>query len=379
MDVLSGADRFEDRYVLDVDALRKLPPPPGAKEAGGYVMGHVAAHRLYENGLTTQVVDQAYALLDRSKAPLVRTLTASYVPGRESLDILRAERITASGDVIEGDVQEADPSGRQMGVYTDRRRVTVTFGVVGPGDIVRLRYRIDAAGERNMFGDFFGLTEFAQELFPKASMDVVVEAPKSRVLVHKSVRLPAMTQRTQGNVTTYRMHADNLPALAVEPYMPPYTEVGGYLTLSSYARWEDMGRWYQSLIKDQLTLDAPLKKLAAELVAGAENDDEKIRRIHRHVLQQTRYVGIELGIHGWKPYRVTQVHARGYGDCKDKASLLVALLKEVGIDARMVLLRTTDQGPMTDLPSMWTFNHAIAYVPSAACRSCRPWTRKRWH
>ena len=78
----------------------------------------------------------------------------------------------------------------------------------------------------------------------------------------------------------------------------------------------------------------------------------------------TRYVGLEFGIHGYKPYKVTQVLARRFGDCKDKASLMVALLREVGIDAELVLVRTRRGGRIDAEPaSLAVFDHAIVYVP----------------
>ena len=58
------------------------------------------------------------------------------------------------------------------------------------------------------------------------------------------------------------------------------------------------------------------------------------------MLENTRYVALEFGIHGYKPYRVSQVLSRRFGDCKDKASLLMVLLREVGVEAELVLLRT---------------------------------------
>jgi hypothetical protein len=82
-------------------------------------------------------------------------------------------------------------------------------------------------------------------------------------------------------------------------------------------------------------------------------------------VRNTRYVGLEFGIHGYKPYRVPLIVQRGFGDCKDKASLLYAMLTEAGVDARIVLVRTRRNGAITDLPaSLAVFDHAIAYVPS---------------
>ena len=78
-----------------------------------------------------------------------------------------------------------------------------------------------------------------------------------------------------------------------------------------------------------------------------------------------RYVGLEFGIHSLKPHAVREVLQRAFGDCKDKATMLVALLAEVGIDAQVALVRTADNGGLHDnVASLGVFNHAIAYVPS---------------
>ena len=58
------------------------------------------------------------------------------------------------------------------------------------------------------------------------------------------------------------------------------------------------------------------------------------------MIRNTRYVALEFGIHGWKPYRAHEVVSRGFGDCKDKGSLINAVLAAAGIEARVVLLRT---------------------------------------
>ncbi|MFY0531425.1 hypothetical protein [Nannocystis pusilla] len=90
-----------------------------------------------------------------------------------------------------------------------------------------------------------------------------------------------------------------------------------------------------------------------------------MRALYKHVITSTRYVGLEFGIHGFKPYRTTDVYDRRFGDCKDKASLLKVMLAEAGIASHLVLVRTRDQGTLGATPaSLSAFNHAITYVPS---------------
>src|SRR5690606_29574274 len=74
---------------------------------------------------------------------------------------------------------------------------------------------------------------------------------------------------------------------------------------------------------------------------------------------------LELGIYGYKPRRCVQTVARGWGDCKDKATVIVTLLEELGIDANLVIVRTQHRGDFrSKVASLAPFDHAIAYVPS---------------
>jgi hypothetical protein len=101
--------------------------------------------------------------------------------------------------------------------------------------------------------------------------------------------------------------------------------------------------------------------------ASGWGPDEKraiVRAMYDFVVSQTRYVGLEFGIHGYKPYRVDDVLRRRFGDCKDKASLLHALLEAAGVDSRLVLLRMKRLGRIPEAPaSLAVFNHAIVWVP----------------
>jgi hypothetical protein len=82
------------------------------------------------------------------------------------------------------------------------------------------------------------------------------------------------------------------------------------------------------------------------------------------VVQKTRYVALEFGIHGFKPYRCAQIFARGFGDCKDKATLIVTMLGSLGIKATPVIVRTANKGDIEPSPaSLAPFDHMIAYVP----------------
>jgi hypothetical protein len=114
----------------------------------------------------------------------------------------------------------------------------------------------------------------------------------------------------------------------------------------------------------------PAERRAADASAATRSGPDLARKralvaaVHGFVVSQIRYVGLEFGIHGYKPYRVDDVLRRRFGDCKDKASLAHALLEALGIDSRLVLLRMRRLGRIPEAPaSLAVFNHAILYVP----------------
>jgi hypothetical protein len=115
---------------------------------------------------------------------------------------------------------------------------------------------------------------------------------------------------------------------------------------------------------DQLALAALGKRSGTKGRSPAEVE-ALVRAVYGFVVTQVRYVGLEFGIHGYKPYRVDQVLQRRFGDCKDKASLMHALLAALGVDSKLVLLRMRRLGALPEAPaSLAPFNHAILYVPA---------------
>ncbi len=107
-----------------------------------------------------------------------------------------------------------------------------------------------------------------------------------------------------------------------------------------------------------------MDETAERLVADVDDRLEKIARLYRFVSNEIRYVGLEFGEHRFRPFSADWVLNHRIGDCKDKATLLVALAEAVGIPAQFVMIRTADQGPVPSrLAQLELFNHAIVYLP----------------
>lgn len=106
-----------------------------------------------------------------------------------------------------------------------------------------------------------------------------------------------------------------------------------------------------------------LAALAAQTVAGLEDRTARIEALTRLVHDRVRYVAVELGMGAIEPRPAPLTLAQGYGDCKDKATLLITLLRAVGIEASAVLLQAGEGEDLGEgLPAVFAFNHVILVV-----------------
>ena len=262
-----------------------------------------------------------------------------------------------------GEAAADDPS---IAMYTSARNFYVQFPRLEPGDVVELSYRVDDITPRNEFADYFGDVVYLQSNEPVSNAEYVLITPKTRTLYFDE-RVPGL-KRSVKDLKGQRVmsfFADNIPPLVPEPEMPAWPEVLGFVHVSTYKTWQDLGRWYWGLVKDQFDLDDETRRLAREITKGKKTELEKVRAVYDWVVKNTRYVALEFGIYGYKPRRCVQTVSRGWGDCKDKATVIVTLLEELGIPSTIVILRTQLRGGFrSTLPSLAPFDHAIAYVPS---------------
>jgi hypothetical protein len=126
--------------------------------------------------------------------------------------------------------------------------------------------------------------------------------------------------------------------------------------------WADITRWYHSLSHDRYTLPADALSKVREVTADARTGQDTVRAVHRWVAQDIRYVSVSLGLGGYQPRMPEQTVTTGFGDCKDKATLFIAALRSLGIEARPVLLHTSAAAVRPEHPSIRQFNHMIAAV-----------------
>lgn len=159
---------------------------------------------------------------------------------------------------------------------------------------------------------------------------------------------------------TYAWRFKEIPPIIPEDGMPPPSRVNPAIKITSFSSWQDIYDWWYGLYKDKIILNADVKAFVKNLTKDCKNDLEKAKKIYEFCAKDVRYVGVEYGTSGYEPHKATDVFWNRYGDCKDKATLLVAMLKEAGIAAYPVLIPTRGTYAISKDFATINFNHAIA-------------------
>jgi cellulose synthase operon protein C len=340
--------------------------------AGAVVLLDQQVVRVHNNGSAERFAQRLVHVQSEQAAREQLEFQVRYTPGTQEVEIRRAQiyRRSASGDleVLQATGRDdRDLSEPWYGLYYDLRADVVVFEGLKSGDVLEIQYTLSDVAAESALSGYFGDLDFVAETAPRIRWRYILIGPSGRKFHFNRPRVPGLEYREEerGQEILYTFAARDIPRVVAEPGMPGWAEISPYLHISTYAGWEELARWYWRLVEDQLASDQNLTRVAAEATAGATTVLDKVRAVHRFVLENTRYVALEFGIHGYKPYRVSQVLSRRFGDCKDKASLMLALLREVGVESELVLLRTRRGGRVEVSPaSLAVFDHAIVYVPA---------------
>ena len=206
---------------------------------------------------------------------------------------------------------------------------------------------------------------------PALSTQIEVRVPEKKPfrIVLKNNTASA-TETTEDERRVYRWKLGPLPAAEPLAGDPPSHVWMAWLGISSLQSWDDFAAWFRRISAGSDVVDESVRKTAADLATGAKTRREKIERVFEFV-SALRYEAVEIGVQGFRPRTPAQVLANRYGDCKDKANLIAAMLKSLAIDAQFALV---NRGGVTDIdfPS-WQFNHAVCFVPKSGAGDSDLW------
>ena len=256
-------------------------------------------------------------------------------------------------------------------LYSDSRHRSIRFPGVVPGSIVEHSYELAI---RNLF--FLPSAFYLQDTVPIRAKTVSITAPTSfPIRLTPRGGAPEQSVEEIGGRVTHRWRVGNVPALERDRGTPPTIDLLPRVLIGpkeivwgdhriDAETWDGIGRFYWDLARDRMNPSPEVARKAHELTDDIFDPPGKTRRIYEFVQGRVNYVSISLDIGGYQPHPNGDVLKYMYGDCKDKATLVIAMLRAVDLNGFPVLIRTRDAGLVDrDTPGL-NFNHAIVAVPA---------------
>lgn len=337
---------------------------PKDADEGVVVLLDEARYSFNEKGLATRTERLIFRVVEQAWAENWATIETGWSPWYEERPDVQARVVTSDGSVHMLDPKSFGTADAEdvPNIFSDTRVLEGPLPAVAAGSVVEqlITYReknpLYEAGisRRHYFGRWVG-TRRAR---------LVLEYPTS-VQLHLANRTkPVMEpKRVEANgLVTMTFEAESLPALDTTEYnLPPDVVLRSYVAFSTGRSWQDVARRYSEIVDRQIA--AGTVKPAAARAPGEDVRATAARLLDR-ISRQIRYAGVEFGEGSIVPRTPAETLDHKYGDCKDKATLLVAMLRQAGIPAHVALL-VSGQGQDVDpeLPGLGHFDHVIAYIP----------------
>ena len=272
----------------------------------------------------------------------------------------------------DGEVAETPPANAQdfapevfqsAPMYSDYRERHVTVSRLRPGDT--LEYHTTTKSKEPLaHGEFWFVHRFPSQ-YAVTLGQVEVDVPKDRALIIKSPKYK-YTTADKGDRRTYTWVRENfVPDRkrrdSVDDEEDADQTDASDIQLTSFKDWQQVAHWYARLQGERVLADADVRRKAEELTKGATTPTDKVRRLYDFVARDFRYVSLSFGVGRFQPHSAADIFKGGYGDCKDKHTLLQTMLRVVGVQSYPVLINSSAKLD-PDVPSPAQFDHVITLV-----------------
>ena len=360
-------------WFLLASSLWAQPSTPSAKPSADYsqeafVTEHfIESFRFENDGTGREQIDARLKINSESGVQALGQLKVGYSALSDKLEVVYVRVIKPDGTVItaqESAVQ--DLTIPDAPVYTDYHQKHITVPSLRPGDVLEYQFVRTIVNPLTP-GQFFAIYDFRDRGIV-LDEQLEINVPKARQIKLKSEpgAEPKITE--DGDRRIYRWkhsHLEDEEEVAGNKKRPRRVrdedEVPS-VQLTTFESWQQLGDWYAGLEKDRRQPNDAIKAKASELVRGKTSDMDKVKAIYDFVSVDFRYVSLSFGLGRYQPHAASEVLANSYGDCKDKNTLLAALLAAQGFESTSVLIGSQHKVD-PDIPSPSQFDHVITRVP----------------
>lgn len=350
------------------EVLQRRDAFPDASTNGIVLLDEVVHYR-DDTGIGYVVFHDVYLARNAAAERVMASRIYSFDREHDSIFLVSAATIGADGTrhelgeraaFLQSPQREAD-----AGLYTSEQELNIVFPNIAPGAVTQSIVVIRQ--NTSVFpGEFASSYAFARG-WPVAKFRFVADFPTAfmeRIHTVKSTpqapdpveeRIVARTRRTWTRELVKEIDwEESGPALR---FRAPS------IWLSTLDSWDQVSAWFTELAASRAELGSELEERLAGWTAGVTERRALVDRLAGVVANEVRYTGLEFGLAGFQPYPCERVWANRYGDCKDKANLLRALLARQGITSHFLLLEAGGLGRVERRSPSWKqFNHVILAV-----------------
>jgi len=365
--LLFVCNAFPSSTAQDVKKASTGPQPDYSAEA--FVVEESTDSLSFENDGTSTRESLARARI-QSDAGVQRfgLLTFSYQKSVETVEIdyIRVRKPDSSIVATPLDDVQDMPSNitREAPFYSDLREKHAPVKGLSTGDVLewQCHWRQTKPLVPGQFWTSFAFSH--DDIVLKQQLQISV--PRERAVKVKGSGSPP-TISDDGQRRVYKWIRSNLERTATSKADAVQLAIHGRqpspdVQLSSFQSWEEVGRWYDGLQRQRIAPSPEIREKATDLTRNATDDAAKLRAIYKYVSTDFRYIGVSFGIGRYQPHSAAEVLNNQYGDCKDKHTLLAALLAAVGIRVYPALINSS-HAIDPDVPSPGQFDHVITAIP----------------
>src|SRR5271156_1503648 len=267
------------------------------------------------------------------------------------------------------------PVARDAPVYTDLKEKHITVPALAPGVVVD--YDVVTHIVKPLApNEFWYKHRFAQQIIVlDERLEINVPAAR-KINLHSTD--PNFTKEARAGRVIYRWKRAQLSNAPAGDSKDTGTSAGedsaekdsgangksaATVELSTFTTWDDVASWYANLEKGRFTATPELRAKTLALTEHLPTESEKIQSLYAYVSKSIRYVSLSFGLGRYQPHTAAEVFANQYGDCKDKHTLLAAMLEVIGVHADAALIPSAHKLD-TQIPSPSQFDHLITAIPS---------------
>jgi tetratricopeptide (TPR) repeat protein len=295
-------------------------------------------------------------------------LVFGFNSANEQMDV-RSVRVIKADSAVVATAPEAVKEmtatvARDAPVYTDYKEKHITVPALHTGDTLEYEIltRLVTPLAPNEFWYEHNFLEGAIVIDERLEVSV----PASRPVNLQSPGFPYQKEDADGR-TIYRWKRATLAHPSEEEQAKSKSKKSEpkppAVQFTTFASWEDVARWYAKLEQGRTQPTPEIRVKAQDLIKGRATELEKMQALYEYVSKNIRYVSLSFGLGRYQPHSAAEVFANQYGDCKDKHTLLAAMLDAANIPSDAVLIPLTRKLDTT-LPSPSQFDHVITAVPS---------------